>query len=202
MRTPSSNFEQFTLGIEEEFQIVDPETRELRSHVSEILEEGKMLLGEQVKPEMIQSMIEVGTGVCKDITEARSDITNLRRVISELVSKQGLVILAAGHSSIFTLAGSKDFRELKIRIDCRRESDHCAFAANFWPSRSRWHCKSRACNTNHERDSVFASARARPLDLIAVLAWCRYGFESLSLGSLCKVSAHRHSGLLRISRLV
>ena len=60
MRTASSTFEQFTLGIEEEFQIVDPHTRELRSHVSEILEEGRMLLGEQVKPEMIQSMIEVG----------------------------------------------------------------------------------------------------------------------------------------------
>ena len=67
MRTDSSQFEQFTLGIEEEFQIVDPNTHELRSHVSEILEEGRMLLGEQVKPEMIQSMIEVGTGICKDI---------------------------------------------------------------------------------------------------------------------------------------
>ena len=42
-------FDQFTLGIEEEFQIVDPKTRELRSHVSEFLEEGKMLLGEQIK---------------------------------------------------------------------------------------------------------------------------------------------------------
>jgi gamma-glutamyl:cysteine ligase YbdK (ATP-grasp superfamily) len=55
-------FEQYTLGIEEEFQIVDPNTRELRSHVSEILEEGRMVLGEKIKPEMIQSMIEVGTG--------------------------------------------------------------------------------------------------------------------------------------------
>ena len=96
MRTASSMFEQFTLGIEEEFQIVDPTTRELRSQVSEILEEGRMLLGEQVKPEMTQSTIEVGTGVCKDIAEARADITNLRRVISELVRKQGLVIVAAG----------------------------------------------------------------------------------------------------------
>ena len=66
-------FDQFTLGIEEEFQIVDPQTRELRSHVAEILEEGKMLLGEQIKPEMIQSMIEVGTGVCANIQEARED---------------------------------------------------------------------------------------------------------------------------------
>jgi glutamate---cysteine ligase / carboxylate-amine ligase len=96
MRTASSLFEQFTLGIEEEFQIVDPSTRELRSHVSEILEEGRMLLGEQIKPEMIQSMIEVGTGVCKDIREARADITNLRGVISSLVRKKGLVIVAAG----------------------------------------------------------------------------------------------------------
>ena len=96
MRTDSSMFEQFTLGIEEEFQIVDPHTRELRSHVSEILEEGRMLLGEKVKPEMIQSMIEVGTGVCADIQEARADITKLRAVLSSLVRRQGLVIVAAG----------------------------------------------------------------------------------------------------------
>ena len=56
-------FDQFTLGIEEEFQIVDPQTRELRSHVTEFLDDGKMILGEQIKPEMIQSMIEVGTGI-------------------------------------------------------------------------------------------------------------------------------------------
>lgn len=96
MRTASSLFEQFTLGIEEEFQIVDPHTRQLRSHVSEILEEGKMLLGEKVKPEMIQSMVEVGTGVCKDVQEARADIIRLRSVIASLVRKKGLVIVAAG----------------------------------------------------------------------------------------------------------
>jgi carboxylate-amine ligase len=88
--------EQFTLGIEEEFQLVDPETRELRSRVSEILEDGKMLLGEQVKPEMIQSMIEVGTGICTGIQAARTDITNLRGILSTLVRKKGLEIVAAG----------------------------------------------------------------------------------------------------------
>jgi glutamate---cysteine ligase / carboxylate-amine ligase len=88
-------FDQFTLGIEEEFQIVDPKTRELRSHVSEFLEEGKMLLGEQIKPEMIQSMIEVGTGICKNIQEARADITRLRSIISGLAGKSNLVIVAA-----------------------------------------------------------------------------------------------------------
>lgn len=88
-------FEQFTLGIEEEFQIVDPQTRELKSHVSEILDEGKLLLGEKVKPEMIQSMIEVGTGVCHNIQEAREDISKLRCIISSLARKKGMEIVAA-----------------------------------------------------------------------------------------------------------
>ncbi len=88
-------FDQFTLGIEEEFQIVDPETRELKSHVSEILDEGKKFLGEKIKPEMIQSMIEVGTGVCANIQEARTDITSLRCIISDLARKKGMAIVAA-----------------------------------------------------------------------------------------------------------
>jgi carboxylate-amine ligase len=87
--------DKYTLGIEEEFQIVDPETRELKSRVSEMLEEGKMLLGEQVKPEMIQSQVEVGTGICRNIAEARADITNLRSIISQLARKKGLAIVAA-----------------------------------------------------------------------------------------------------------
>src|SRR6476469_7404923 len=88
-------FDQYTLGIEEEFQIVDPHSRELRSHVSEFLEEGRMILGEQIKPEMIQSMIEVGTGICKNIQEARADITRLRSIIASLAKKNGLAIVAA-----------------------------------------------------------------------------------------------------------
>jgi carboxylate-amine ligase len=87
--------ERYTLGIEEEFQIVDPQTRELRSHVSAMLEEGKMMLGEQVKPEMIQAQIEVGTGVCRNILEARNDITRLRSIVSSLARKNGLRIIAA-----------------------------------------------------------------------------------------------------------
>src|SRR5215212_4117236 len=85
----------YTLGIEEEFQIVDPQTRELRSHVSEMLEEGKMLLGEQVKPEMMQAQVEVGTGICQNIQEARADITRLRSIVSHLARKKGMEIVAA-----------------------------------------------------------------------------------------------------------
>lgn len=108
-------FEQFTLGIEEEFQIVDPQTRELRSHVSAFLEEGKMILGEQIKPEMIQSMIEVGTGICKNIQEARADISRLRGIISSLARKNGLEIVAASTHPI------SHWRDQKIFDDERYE---------------------------------------------------------------------------------
>src|SRR5205807_1229002 len=56
----------FTLGIEEEFQIIDPETRELCSHIQQILAGGKMILKEHVKAEMHQSVVELGTEVCSD----------------------------------------------------------------------------------------------------------------------------------------
>jgi carboxylate-amine ligase len=109
-------FDQFTLGIEEEFQIVDPATRELRSHVSEILDEGRMLLGEQVKPEMIQSQIEVGTGICKNIQEARADITNLRSVISTLAHKNGLRIVAASTHPISRWQDQKIFDDDRYEL--------------------------------------------------------------------------------------
>jgi carboxylate-amine ligase len=109
-------FDQFTLGIEEEFQIVDPRTRELRSHVVEILEEGVMLLGEQIKPEMIQSMVEVGTGICRNIEEARADITNLRSVISSLARKNGLVIIAASTHPISRWQDQKIFDDERYEL--------------------------------------------------------------------------------------
>jgi carboxylate-amine ligase len=86
----------FTIGIEEEFQVVDPETRRLVSHMTEIVEEGKMYLHEQIKPEMHQSVVEVGTNVCKDIHEARKEVTELRSRIGALAIASGYRIAAAG----------------------------------------------------------------------------------------------------------
>jgi glutamate---cysteine ligase / carboxylate-amine ligase len=86
----------FTLGVEEEFQIIDPETRELRSHVQQLLDEGKLHLKERVKPEMHQSVIEIGTGICKDITEVRRDVAELRTEIIRLAQKQGMRVASAG----------------------------------------------------------------------------------------------------------
>ena len=62
----------YTLGIEEEFQMIDPETRELRSHIQEIIDGGKIILKEHVKAEMHQSIVELGTEICNDARAARA----------------------------------------------------------------------------------------------------------------------------------
>src|SRR5438105_14208538 len=85
-----------TIGIEEEYQIVDPQTRELRSYITQILEEGKMTLREQVKPELDQAMVKVGSLVCQTPGELRDELIRLRRTIMELAAKNGLKIVAAG----------------------------------------------------------------------------------------------------------
>ncbi|MEO6325810.1 MAG: carboxylate-amine ligase [Thermoanaerobaculia bacterium] len=86
----------FTLGIEEEFQIIDPETRALKAHIQELFAEGESRLKDKIKKEMHQSVVEVGTGICRDIHEARADSTNLRREIIKLARENGLRIGAAG----------------------------------------------------------------------------------------------------------
>ncbi len=99
MTTPAGLLDgQFTLGVEEEFQIVHAETRELRSYVSQLLEEGKKhaILRERVRPEMHQSVVETGTGICRDIKQARDEITELRQSLVSLAKKDNLRIVAAG----------------------------------------------------------------------------------------------------------
>jgi len=86
----------FTLGVEEEFQIVDPITRELKSHIQQILEDGKMILAENVKAEMHQSVVEMGTDICLDVKDAREQVTRLRTNLAKLAIKNGLRIAASG----------------------------------------------------------------------------------------------------------
>src|ERR1700732_956962 len=81
----------FTIGIEEEYQTIDPETRDLRSHIhAEILEKGQLILQERVKAEMHQSVVEVGTGICQNIQEAKAEVKMLRRGIVRLARENGL----------------------------------------------------------------------------------------------------------------
>lgn len=87
---------QFTLGVEEEFQIIDGQTHELRSYISKMMDDGKTVLRERVRAELHQSVVEVGTGICKSISEVRSELTEMRLELDRLARKGGMNIVAAG----------------------------------------------------------------------------------------------------------
>jgi len=86
----------FTIGIEEEYLVVDRETRDLiKDPPPEMWDSLREVLGPQVAPEFLKAQIEVGTKVCKKLAEARDDLANLRRDLSEVVSGYGAAIIAS-----------------------------------------------------------------------------------------------------------
>lgn len=90
------NFKSFTLGVEEEYMVMDPESRELKSHEQKIVHEGQKIIKDKVKAEMHQAVVEVGTDICMNIDEAHADISILRKTISEIAGSLGYVMGAAG----------------------------------------------------------------------------------------------------------
>ena len=90
------NYRNFTLGIEEEYMVLDPKTKELKSHEQKIVTEGQKVIRDKVKAEMHQAVVEVGTDICQDIHEARKDVTTLRKTIAQIAGDLDLHIGAAG----------------------------------------------------------------------------------------------------------
>jgi carboxylate-amine ligase len=86
----------FTLGIEEELMICDAETLELAQAIDVILGDLPEDLPGEVKPELMQSVLEVATRPCQDITEAADQLRQLRRCVREVAARNGLAIGAAG----------------------------------------------------------------------------------------------------------
>jgi glutamate---cysteine ligase / carboxylate-amine ligase len=87
---------RFTIGVEEEFQIVDPSSGELRSHVQQLMEASSAGLGEQVKAEMHQSIIEIGTKICANVAELDADMRRTRGELVRAAESRGLQVAAAG----------------------------------------------------------------------------------------------------------
>ena len=85
----------FTLGIEEEFQIIHPETRELKSAISHMMEASTRLDTIKIMPELHQSVVEVASGVCANIQEARRDVIANRREAARIAAEVGMSIAAA-----------------------------------------------------------------------------------------------------------
>jgi len=119
MKAPS-----LTIGIEEEYQIIDPETRELTSYITEILGEESLLMGE-VKPELHQSIVEVGTRICHTPAEACAELKRLRRMVMDLASRKGLRVAAAG-THPFSCWTKQEITPLERYIGVRQDMQELA----------------------------------------------------------------------------
>lgn len=90
------NYKSFTLGVEEEYMVIDPESRELKSHEQKIVHEGQKVIKDKVKAEMHQAVVEVGTDICQDIDEAYRDVSALRKTIGGIANSLGFGMGASG----------------------------------------------------------------------------------------------------------
>lgn len=91
-----STNESFTIGVEEEYQIINARTRALHSRQEQIMPEAEGRVGEQVTPELYLSQIEIGTPICHSLAEVRGEIMRLRREVIAAAENQGNRIAAAG----------------------------------------------------------------------------------------------------------
>ena len=109
-----------TLGIEEEYQIIDPESRELKSYIQELMEQGQRVLHDQIKKEFLQSQVEVGSQICHNIQELREEVVRLRSSICKLAASNGLRVAAAS-THPFSAWASQDIsigeRYTQLRTD-------------------------------------------------------------------------------------
>lgn len=85
-----------SLGIEEEFQIVNPETRDLHSSIDKFIKADTESINKlDLKPEFMQSQVEVGSHVCRNVSELRQEVERLRRQVIQMAEEQNLAIVAA-----------------------------------------------------------------------------------------------------------
>ena len=74
---------QLNLGVEEEYQLINPETRELTSYVTELLKEGALVSKHDVKPELLQSQVEIGSEVCDNVEDLEKNLSHLRGIVKQ-----------------------------------------------------------------------------------------------------------------------
>jgi carboxylate-amine ligase len=91
-----SDTDDFTIGVEEEYQIIHPETRALRQHAREIMPEASASVGDEVTNELYLSQIEIGTPVCRTLADVRDHLVRLRRAVIAAAASDGSRIAAAG----------------------------------------------------------------------------------------------------------
>ena len=109
------SYKHFTIGVEEEYMVIDPETRELKSHEQKIVQEGQKVIKDKVKAEMHQAVVEVGTDICQDVDEAFMDVSTLRKTISGIGESLGFKGWCIRHSSFQPLGKPVDYRPCTVQ---------------------------------------------------------------------------------------
>lgn len=92
----STNSEAFTIGVEEEYQIIDPATRHLRSRAAHVLSRAQAAIGDEVQPELHLSQIETATPICRSLADVRHALVQSRRAVMQAAAKDGDWIASAG----------------------------------------------------------------------------------------------------------
>ncbi|MDP9380391.1 MAG: carboxylate-amine ligase, partial [Chloroflexota bacterium] len=92
----SGRSDEYTMGVEEEYQVVDPETRHLVRRADRVLAESQEALGEQVQPELQRSQLEAITPICRTLADVRAEIVRLRRTVIDAAMRDGNSIAAGG----------------------------------------------------------------------------------------------------------
>lgn len=130
----------FTLGIEEEFQIIDPDARELRSHIHQILADGKMILKKRVNRKFINRRLELGTEICGDARVAQQQVVNIRSDLIRLAARDGLKIASAATHPFYIGRTSSDwFNQIRNYFWWERSSqgvEHRQHVDDFLADRS------------------------------------------------------------------
>ena len=186
----------FTLGIEEEFQIVDPQTRELRSHIQQLLEGGKMMLKEHAKSEMHQSMVELGTEICQDVRDARKQVVELRSQLATVAAASGLKIASAGTHPF------SHWKDQRITAHERyativEDMQQIARANLIFGLHVHVGIPDRGEGIDIMNQAIFPAAPLRALHELALLAGRKHGAEGVPADDFRALPADGHSGPVR-----
>ena len=189
---------RFTIGVEEEFQIVDPNTWELRSHVQELLASGSRSLGDQMKREMHQSIVEVGTNICEDVDpaparDAEDPVGAVRGGRSGRPGGGG-----GRHASVLVVDRPGDLAGRALREHRRGAAAAGALAADLRAARPRRHAGQGRDDRHHERRALFPAAPAGALDQLAVLDGPRHRPEVVPHDDLPALPADGRARSLRL----
>ncbi len=195
---------RFTLGIEEEFQVIDPETRELRSHVAEIFARGQA--GAEGAAQARAAPVG-DRGRHADLprhrrTRAARSSDSARSTHRPAPAKNGLRIAAAGTHPFSHWADVGITPERALRADRLRSADGGAGEPHLRPARARRGRGSRDADPDHEPGALLPAAHPGAVRELAVLAGARHRMDVVSLQGVRQVPAHEHPGLLRLVRRV